>query len=65
MVETVDLLSDLSLINKDVMKNLSLAVIIISKTAKVLSRNTGYPGLSCRMLESTVKHCRSILGVMI
>jgi len=29
------LLSDLSLTNKDVMKNLSLAVIIISKTAKV------------------------------
>jgi len=35
VVETVALLSDLSLINKVVMKNLSLAVIIISKTAKV------------------------------
>jgi len=63
VVGTVDLLSDLSLINKDVMKNLSLAVIIISKTAKVWSRNTGYPDLSCRMLESTVKYCRAILGV--
>jgi len=63
VVETVDSLSDLSLINKDVTKNLSLAVIIISKTAKVWSRNTGYPDLSCRMLESTVNYCRSILGV--
>jgi hypothetical protein len=35
VVGTVDLLSDLSLINKDVMKNLSLAVIKISKTAEV------------------------------
>jgi len=35
VVGTVDLLPDLSLTNKDVMKNLSLAVIIISKTAKV------------------------------
>jgi len=35
VVETVALLSALYLTNKDVMKNLSLAVIIISKTAKV------------------------------
>jgi hypothetical protein len=35
VVGTVDLLSDLSLTNKDVMKNLSLVVILISKTAKV------------------------------
>jgi len=35
VVETVALLSDLFLINKDIMKNLSMAVIIISKTAKV------------------------------
>jgi len=34
VVGTVDLLSDLSLINKDVMKKLSMVVIIISKTAK-------------------------------
>jgi len=65
VVGTVALLSDLFLINKDIMKNLSMAVIIISKTAKVWSRNTGYPDLSCRMLESTVKYCRTILDVMI
>jgi len=63
VVGTVDLLSDLSLINKDVMKKLSMVVIIISKTAKDWSRDTGYPDLSCRMLESTVKYCSSILGV--